>query len=219
MTIEQIKKWNERHAKLMFGLSILAVITKRIELLSLGALLSFSSYVHQGSNELKKMSPAGGYANLTTGLRLLLVVIGSFLFTYVSKEWILAIMTTAVLLDIVDGYLAKKFNQVTTFGQFFDMEVDAFFVILMCFYYYQYQEVGWWILVPGIMRYAFKLFTVLVSKEGFVESKKRYAAMIAGIFFTILLACILVDIPYALLMGSVAIVLSFSVSIIEYLKY
>ena len=219
MTIEQIEKWNEKHAKIMFGLSILAVVTKRIELLSLGALLSFSSYIHQGSKELKKMNPSGGYANWITGFRLLLVVIGSFLFSLVSKEWILIIMTSAVLLDFVDGYMAKKYDQTTTFGQFFDMEVDAFFVLLMCFYYYQYQEIGWWILIPGVMRYAFKIFTVLVPKEGLVEAKKSYAATIAGIFFTILLVCIVFEVPYALLSGSIAIVLSFSVSVVEYLNY
>jgi len=165
------------------------------------------------------MRPPGGYANLITGMRLILVVIGSFLLSIVAKEWIFVIMGSAVLLDFVDGYLARKYNQESTFGQFFDMEVDAFFVLLMCFYYYQYQEIGWWILIPGLMRYVFKIFTAIIPKEGFVETKKRYAAIVAGTFFTILLACILFEIPYALLIGSIAIILSFSVSVIEYLRY
>jgi len=165
------------------------------------------------------MKPFGGYANIVTGLRLILIIIGSFLFSTASKEVIFGIMTGAVLLDVVDGYLARKHGQSSTFGQFFDMEVDAFFVLLMCFYYFQYQEVGWWILVPGIMRYVFKIFTSIVPKEGFVETKKSYAAIVAGTFFVILLACILYELPYALLVGSIAIVLSFSVSIVEYLRY
>ncbi len=219
MTLDQIENWNGRHAILMFCLSCLVLFTQRIELLSLGAIISFSSLIHRNSKDLKKMVPSGGYANLVTGIRLLLLIIGSFLFSTVSKEVLFGIMTCAVLLDILDGFLARKYGHTSIFGQYFDMEVDAFFVLLMCFYYFQYQEIGWWILIPGVLRYVFRIFTLMFPKEGYVESKKSYAAMVAGTFFTILLACILFNLPYALLIGSIAIMLSFSVSIIEYLRY
>lgn len=203
----------------MLVLSTIVIFTKRIELLSLGALISFSSFIHRGSKSLSEMKPLGGYANMVTGLRLILLVVGSFLFSFISKEVLLFLMGSAVLLDLVDGYLARKFNQTSIFGQYFDMEVDAFFVLLMCFYYFQYQEVAWWILIPGLLRYAFKSYTTLFPKKDFIETKKRYAATIAGLFFAILLICIYVDLPYALLLGSAAIIISFSISWVEYIRY
>ena len=203
----------------MLLFSFLVICTQKLELISLGALISFSSYIHQSSENLKRMKPLGGYANLVTGTRLILIVTASFLFSFVAKEWLLMLLVGSVLLDFVDGYLARKYKQESTFGQFFDMEVDAFFVLLMCFYYYQYQEIGWWILIPGLMRYLFKVFTVIIPKDGFVESRKKYAATIAGIFFAILLICMVFDLPYLLMLGSVAIIGSFSISLIEYVKY
>ena len=216
---QKINKWSEKNAVLFLILGIVVLINGRIDLLSLGALISFSSYIHQNSKTLKNLKPLGGYANLMTGIRFLLIVVGSFLFTHISKEWIFGIMGLAVLLDVADGFLARKFNQETRFGQYFDAEVDAFFVLIMCFYFFRFQEVGWWIVVPGLMRYVYKVFTMLVRKEDFVETKKSYAAIIAGTFFVILVACILYEIPYALFIGSIAIILSFSVSFVEYIRY
>lgn len=214
-----INGWNNRHAILMLSLSVFVIFTKRIEILSLGGMISFSSLIHRGSEHLSKLTPPGGYANLVTGFRLLLIIVGSFLFSIVSKELLFIIMGSVVVLDVLDGFLARKFNQVTEFGQFFDMEVDALFVLLMCFYYFQYEGMGWWILVPGMLRYVYKVFIQIFPKEGFVETKKRYASLVAGTFFTLLIICIMINLPYGLEIGSLAIVLSFSVSITEYMLY
>jgi phosphatidylglycerophosphate synthase len=203
----------------MLGFAVAVLFTRRIDLLALGGFLSFASFIHQGSTILVKMKPLGGYANWVTGLRLVLILIGCFLFTYVPTAAILVVMLVAVLLDLVDGFMARKYGHVSFFGQYFDMEVDAFFVLVMCFYYYLFDGIAWWILIPGLLRYVFKIFTTLHPKEGFIETKKRYGSIIAGTFFAILLISIVFKIPYLLLFGSMAIVLSFSVSIFEYLKY
>ena len=183
MSDEQINKWNTRHAQLMLILIVLTLLTERIELLSLGAIISFSSLIHRGSKDLVKMKPPGGYANWVTGFRLILILIGSFLFGIVPDHILLELMLTAVLLDAIDGFLARKYDHSSTFGSFFDMEVDAFFVLLMCFYYYQYEGIGWWILIPGALRYLYKAMLIMFPKPDFKEKKRKYASYIGGYIF------------------------------------
>ena len=206
----------------MLVLIVLTLVTEKIELLSLGAIISFSSLIHRFSKDLGKMKPPGGYANWVTGFRLVLILIGSFLFGVVSKNVILAIMLTAVLLDVVDGFLARKYDQASNFGSFFDMEVDAFFVLLMCFYYYQFEGIGWWILIPGALRYIYKGMLILFPKPEFKEKKRKYASYIAGTFFVVLCAGIVIEgvyKNYTLMIGAVLVSLSFGLSAVEYVRY
>jgi len=206
----------------MLLLIVLTLLTERLELLSLGVIISFSSLIHRSSKSLAKMNPPGGYANWVTGFRLVLILIGSFLFGIVSTNTILAIMLTAVLLDVVDGFLARKFDHASNFGSYFDMEVDAYFVLLMCFYYFQYEDIGWWILFPGVLRYLYKVVVTLIPKPTFKEKKQKYASIIAGIFFVLLIVCLISPSEIRnilLLIGSFLIVVSFGISFVQYLKY
>ena len=222
MTNNQINKWNFRHAQLMLALIVLVLMTKRIELLSLGVIISFSVLFYKGSSSLSKMSPPGGYANWITGFRLLLIIVGIFLFGTISKLVIFIIMTTAVLLDGLDGFLARKRGESSTLGGYFDMEVDAFFVLIMCFYYFNFEGTGWWILVPGVLRYLYKVLTTILLKPNYVETKRKYASYIAGIFFIVLCMGIIVEgeiIKYCLMIGSLLIVFSFGISTLEYVRF
>ena len=206
----------------MLALIVLVLITNKIVLLSLGAIISFSSFVHQGSSALAKLKPIGGYANWITGFRLLLIIIGSFLFVSFSGKLILAIMLSAVILDVVDGFLARKFKQTSLFGQYFDMEVDAFFVLLMCFYYYIHGGVGWWILIPGSLRYIYRVLISLIPKPNFIEKKRKYASYIAGLFFILLVGCLIAPnniLEPFLMIGSILIVASFGISFIEFILF
>ncbi len=222
MSDDQINKWNIRHAQLILALILLTLLTKRMELLSLGAIISFSSLLHRASKSLAKMKPPGGYANWVTGFRFVLILIGSFLFGVVSKYVILVIMLLAVLLDGVDGFLARKYRESSTFGSLFDVEVDAFFVLLMCFYYYQYEGIEWWILIPGVLRYLSQILVTLLPKPTFKEKKRNYTTIIAVIFFMVLCSGIIMEGTlkyYTLMTGAVLVFFSFSISTAEYIRY
>jgi len=122
-----------------------------------------------------------------------------------------AILGLVVTLDVVDGWLARRFNQQSVFGMYFDMETDALYVLLVCVYLYLQGMVGAWILIPGILRYVYRIFIFTISKPGFKEQKQRYAAVIAGSYFVILLLSVgwQNEIQHiTLIVGSLAIVLS-----------
>ena len=58
----------------------------------------------------------------------------------------------ALALDAVDGRVARRTRTVTPFGARFDMEADAFLILVLSVYVA--QSAGWWVLVAGLARYA-----------------------------------------------------------------
>jgi phosphatidylglycerophosphate synthase len=99
-----------------------------------------------------------GPANLVTAARSTLVgivaglVVESFVFA-VPVILLLAIVVPALLLDAVDGWVARRTTSASELGARFDMEVDAF--LLLALSMYVARELGPWVLAIGLMRYAF----------------------------------------------------------------
>lgn len=65
----------------------------------------------------------------------------------------IAIASVALVLDLVDGKVARRTGTATEFGARFDMEVDAF--LIMALSVYVSRSLGWWVLAIGAMRYAY----------------------------------------------------------------
>jgi phosphatidylglycerophosphate synthase len=61
----------------------------------------------------------------------------------------------ALLLDAVDGYVARRTGTCSELGARFDMEIDAFLLLVLSVYLV--PQVGGWVLAIGAMRYAFVL--------------------------------------------------------------
>lgn len=57
-----------------------------------------------------------------------------------------------LLLDGLDGWLARKNGQTSSFGTKFDMEVDSLFAIVLSLLAWQSDKVGWWVLLLGLPR-------------------------------------------------------------------
>jgi len=215
-----IERWNSGHALGMISASLFALYIQSLLYLIVVALVSFSSFIWQNRATLKSLRPYAGYANWVTSTRLLLLV--TLFIVEVPFFLFVSGLVLVVCLDGVDGWMARKFNHSTLFGQYFDMELDALFVLLMCCWYYLFEEVGFWILVPGLLRYFYKLGIDLFPKNEFKERKKTYASTIAGIFFVSLLFGLILENSLRqvnLAIGSALIVFSFSVSTIEYIKF
>ncbi|REK84367.1 CDP-alcohol phosphatidyltransferase family protein [Streptomyces inhibens] len=66
---------------------------------------------------------------------------------------LIALATVALILDAVDGQVARRTGTATPLGARFDMEVDAFLILVLCVYVA--MPLGAWVLSIGLMRYAF----------------------------------------------------------------
>jgi len=76
-------------------------------------------------------------ANKITIFRILLIIafMVSFAFSGLAWAWAaLLIFSLASVSDFLDGYIAKKYNQITTFGKFMDPLADKLLVVsaLVC---------------------------------------------------------------------------------------
>ena len=185
--IENILKWSERHTYiLLMGIGIYFFSGYLWPLISL-SLLSFLLYIKEHFSYLKSLSPFGGYANWVTFFRLLLVCTGGYFYQSWSYPYLFAVFTLAVLLDVLDGYLARRFDQSSDFGLYLDMESDAFFVALIATVLYAKGSLEAWLLLPAYLRYLYMLFLKILPGEPKKEPKRSYASIIAGCFFVALL--------------------------------
>ena len=66
---------------------------------------------------------------------------------------LLAVTVPALVLDAVDGRVARRTGTVSGFGGRFDGEVDAFLILVLSTA--AAPSVGWWVMAAGLARYAF----------------------------------------------------------------
>ncbi len=72
-----------------------------------------------------------------------------------GQWWIIVLSTLAMVLDGVDGRLARVWNSRTEFGARFDMELDAFLLLALSFLVWLGGRAGPWVLLIGGLRYLF----------------------------------------------------------------
>ncbi|MGB3444872.1 MAG: CDP-alcohol phosphatidyltransferase family protein [Actinophytocola sp.] len=71
-----------------------------------------------------------------------------------GSVWPLVVIATlALAMDAVDGQVARRTGTASEFGARFDMEVDAFLILVLSAFVA--TQLGWWVLAIGAMRYLF----------------------------------------------------------------
>ena len=99
-----------------------------------------------------------GPANTVTLTRAILVggvtalVVTSFTHP-VSTPALVAVAGVALALDGVDGQVARRTGNTTALGARFDMEIDAFLILVLSVY--AGDRFGWWTVALGAYRYLF----------------------------------------------------------------
>ncbi len=102
-----------------------------------------------------------GIAALLTGLALEALATGTGLLASLGEVgdlWVWAVPAGAVLaliLDGIDGWLARRRRIASAFGARFDMEADALLVLGLALSVLASGRAGPWVLVAGLLRYTF----------------------------------------------------------------
>ncbi len=100
-----------------------------------------------------------GAANVVTLARAALVALLAALIREAPWEpvaWLAVTLgTTVAVLDGVDGYLARRSGLASDFGARFDMETDAFFILVLAAIVWTHGKADWWVLGAGGLRYVF----------------------------------------------------------------
>jgi phosphatidylglycerophosphate synthase len=69
--------------------------------------------------------------------------------------WVIGVSALAMALDGLDGRLARATGTSTPFGARFDMELDAFLILVLSVLVWMSGQVGAWIILIGAIRYLF----------------------------------------------------------------
>lgn len=186
--------------------------------------VTFIFFIFQNRRFWGKL-PYFGVANVVTTTRFISVMIlifssSSFMF---NDSIILFIILIIPLLDIVDGLVARYRKEESQFGMYYDMEVDAVFVMVASIIVYLNYPSMWVVLLPAFLRYFYKFsIDILDKKSKFIESKQKYASLIAGNYFTALIVFYFLNNELAsnyLMVSSLLIILSFGKSFYSFYKW
>jgi phosphatidylglycerophosphate synthase len=105
---------------------------------------------------------------------------------------LVALASVALVLDAVDGQVARRTGSTTGLGARMDMEVDAFLILVLSVS--AGLVLGWWVLAIGVFRYAFLTATWMVPWLGGAVPPRYWRKAVAalqGIVLTVATAEVL----------------------------
>jgi phosphatidylglycerophosphate synthase len=102
-----------------------------------------------------RFGAANGVTLARGALTLLLVALLGEAATAPVAWLVVALAIAAVLLDGVDGRLARSRGEASAFGARFDMETDALLILVLAVLVWQHDKAGVWVVLAGLMRYLF----------------------------------------------------------------
>ncbi len=155
-----------------------------------------------------------GSANAVTAFRLVGVLVLPLFGTSIDAVLIAGISSVLLAADGLDGWLARRCNQASEFGEYFDKETDAFFLLVLCTFAILTRRLWPWILGLGLLRYVFVILVHWFTPNLLKERRSGRARMAYGLVMAAMLGSFL---PYPMaykslaVMASVVLVLSFAI--------
>ena len=154
--------------------------------------LLFKYFIRSDSKEFNLASKVT-YIRISISVVLFTAAINSNIYSnifnifYIERIFILLALIS-LLLDGLDGFIARKYNQVTEFGELIDQEADNFLILIMTISLYLNRDVDFYIFLIPAYRY---IFIFLMAKYAWLkrrlpESHIRKLACVLTIIFLII---------------------------------
>ena len=135
-----------------------------------------------GDNNLQLSDRVLTWPNALSALRLLLVPV--FLWLILIDENLIAfsVLAFSSFTDWLDGYLARKLNQMSRLGQLLDPAADRLFILASLLGLAITNKVPWWLVVVVVGRDVLLFFTLpFLAKSGYGPLPVTYSGK-AGTF-------------------------------------
>jgi phosphatidylglycerophosphate synthase len=164
-TEKRLEAWSRSNAALLVAGSGIAAYAKSVLPLAAVAAISFLVLL---AHERRRFSDAGraGAANWITLLRLGLVLGLASRHRSFSLLACASLAALVLVLDGVDGFVARRAGAATAFGARFDMETDALFVLTLGFVLWTRERLGPWALLGGVLRPGYVLWLWALPAAG-----------------------------------------------------
>ena len=214
--------WVNAHAVVMLVATGATLLSYTAAPIAIGAIVSFGYLVISRKWLQWQQKTMGRYAHQLTLIRLLLLCYAAARLPDIEAMTLLLLFAGNVILDVVDGYIARKLDQATHFGMVFDREVDGVYVLIASLYFYLVAGIPAWILVPGLLPYGYRLIAWALGNPSISGKKRPRAAFLAGVNFVLILVAVWLtgDARFIVLVISTAIVtISFLVSFWELARF
>jgi phosphatidylglycerophosphate synthase len=153
-----------------------------------------------------------GYANLVTAGRLGFVSCVATLVVFpvtARVAWTAVVLSTiAALLDIVDGWAARRTGTATAFGARLDMEVDALLILSLAVLAWRWDKAGAWVLLSGLLRYGFVAAGLAVPRlrAPLPPSRRRQSICVVQIVILIVVLGPVVRVPLSTIVAAAGLI-------------
>lgn len=131
--------------------------------------------------------------NALTVLRMLMIPLMVYVFNNFGAQWAVIVYALASLTDVLDGYIARKYNQITDFGKLMDPLADKLMVIAMLLMLVINAYIPAWVLVVMVCKELAMVAgaaLLLGGRKVVVMANKLGKAATAGFFAAIVLCCL-----------------------------
>ena len=157
--------------------------------------ISYLIFRYFAKSNLEEFSLASKvtYMRLSVSIVLLTAAINSstnstiFEIFYMERYFII-LAIISFLLDGLDGFIARKYNQVTKYGEVIDQEADNFLIFVMSISLYINKEIGLYVFLIPAFRYIFifSMTRYYWLKNTLPDSQLRKAVCVSIIFIMII---------------------------------
>ncbi len=157
--------------------------------------------------------PGIGSANRVTMVRTVATLSLAGLITHsdglgnVGQWWVIGLGTMIMALDGLDGWIARSTGTSSRFGALFDMETDAFLLLVLSALVWTEGRAGVWVLLIGAMRYIFVTAGFLVPAlrgDLFPSFRRKLVCVVQGVALLVALGPI-VPVPWAVAISALAL--------------
>lgn len=207
--------WSRIHAALLvLGTALSARLGTPLPLAVLG-LPSFTGLFWVARGRFTSSSSFGP-ANALTLLRLALVFGLAGVLGPLPLPQCALVAGATLLLDGVDGWVARKTRSASTFGAHFDMETDAFLVLMTTLVLWTSGRLGVWVLFGGLLRPLYVLWLWVLPAPDSEEPRSSLGRLAFLCFASGLIVPLASSSTWAdslAVLGTVAVTLSFARSV------
>jgi len=169
---------------------LLAFTTKWVFWLPLVASFSFIFLFYSRKRNLTTEPPLflGNYANQITALRFIISSITALIVYQIPQFISFLLFGLTILLDGLDGFLARKYKLVSEIGGLFDKTADAYFVLLLSFLLVVKYDIPFWFLGIGYLHYGYELILYGLGWQSLAIPKNPIGKYAAAFLFISLLS-------------------------------
>ena len=129
--------------------------------------------------------------NALTILRMLMIPLMVYVFNSFGAHWAVYVVASAT--DVLDGYIARKYNQITDFGKLMDPLADKLMVLTMLYMLSTRAYIPMWVLIVVACKELVMVLgaaLLLGGKKVVVMANKLGKAGTAAFFTAIVLVCL-----------------------------